>query len=139
MKYVYAAVFEPEPSKEVKGNILYNVSFPDLDCFTCGESLNDAIYMARDALCLHLYHMEQDRLPIPAATPPQDIKTIDGTFITAIDVDTEYYKRFYDNKSVRKSLTIPAWLNTEAEKSKVNFSSVLQDALKERLQLAEAR
>jgi len=139
MKYVYAAIFEPELSKETEGKILYSVSFPDLDCHTCGESLNDAIYMARDVLCLHLYHMEQERKPIPTATPPQDIKTADGLFVSAIDVDTEFYKRFYDNKAVRKTITIPAWLNTEADKLGVNFSQTLQTALKEKLQLTEAK
>jgi len=139
MKYVYTAVFEPEPSKETVGKMLYNVSFPDLDCHTCGESLNDAICMARDVLCLHLYHMEQEGKPIPVATPPQAIKVITGAFVSAIDVDTEFYKRFYDNKAVRKSITIPAWLNAEAEKSNVNFSQTLQTALKEKLQLVNTK
>jgi len=135
MKYTYTAVFKPEPSEEIKGAVLYGVSFPDLPCHTCGNDLTHAIEMAQDALCLLLYHREQDGKDIPIPTLPQDIKTGGDEFITAISVDTEEYKRFYSSQAVRKSLTIPAWLNTEAEKAHINFSSVLQKALKQELQL----
>ncbi|MCL2141127.1 MAG: type II toxin-antitoxin system HicB family antitoxin [Dehalococcoidia bacterium] len=138
MKYVYIAVFTPEPSKTNKN--LLSVRFPDLLDYTsgtCGDNLQDAIYMAKDLLCMCLYQMERDGNTVPTATSPQDIKIADGEFISAIDVDTEFYRRLNANKAVRKTLTIPSWLNTEAEKAHVNFSSVLQSALKEHLKVAE--
>ena len=132
MKYVYTAVFNLE-----HGTVeTYNVTFPDLPgCHTFGESLNDAIEMAQDALCLWLYHMEQGKEEIPAATPPAKVKVTGEDFVTAVSVDTEYYHRFYSNKLVKKTLNIPMWLNDEAVRADVNFSGILQDALKAHLQI----
>jgi len=136
MKYVYTAVFTPEPSKETEGKTLYCVEFPDLGCHTCGQDLSNALDMAKDVLCLHLYELEQEGKPIPAATLPQNIKVRKGEFLTAVDVDTEFYVKFYEKKAVKKTLTIPSWLNQRAETANINFSKVLQKALKEELQLA---
>ena len=133
MKYVYTAVFSPEP----ENNNALNVDFPDLpSCFTCGDGLDDAIKMAKDVLCLRLYGMEQESEPIPAATSPQNIETDPGEFITAIAVDTDDYRRYYENKAVKKTLTIPMWLNQKAEDANINFSQTLQKALKEELKLS---
>lgn len=97
MKYVYTAVFTPEPGDNNKN--LLSVYFPDLPtCHTCGDDLSDALEMAKDVLCLHLYRMEEGDggllLP-PDPTPPQNIKVEDGSFISAIAVDTNYYRKFY--------------------------------------------
>jgi predicted RNase H-like HicB family nuclease len=130
MKYVYTAIFNPEGEA-------YNVHFPDLPgCHTCGDSLGDAIEMAQDALCLWLYHQEQEGRVIPDATNPQKIKTNGGDFATAISVDTDDYRRFYESKLIKKTLNIPSWLNAKAEAANVNFSQVLQKALKSELNLA---
>jgi predicted RNase H-like HicB family nuclease len=127
MKYAYTAVFTPEEGG-------YSVDFPDLQgCYTCGDDMPDAIDMAQDALCLMLYSLEQDEKPIPKASRPQDIKIGDNQFTSVIAVDTDTYRRFYENKSVKKTLTIPMWLNERAEQENVNFSGVLQAALKELL------
>jgi len=91
----------------------------------------DAIYMAQDALCLMLYDMEQDAAEIPNACEPQNVKTSNNQFSSVIAVDTETYRRFYETKSVKKTLTIPMWLNERAEQANINFSGVLQSALKE--------
>jgi len=132
MKYVYTAVFNLEPGTEET----YNVSFPDLPgCHTFGENLNDAIEMAQDALCLWLYNMEQEEKTIPVATPPKKVKVTGEDFVTAVSVDTEYYHRFYSNKLVKKTLNIPMWLNEQAMKAEVNFSALLQDALKAHLRI----
>ena len=132
MKYAYTAIFTPEDDGA------FSVHFPDLPgCNTCGDGLADAIKMAGDALCLFLYDMEKDKTAIPPATPPQDVKTIGNDFTTAIAVDTDYYKRYYDNKAVKKTLTIPAWLNKEAEEANINFSQTLQKALIQELDIAE--
>jgi len=125
MKYTYSAVFTPEE------NGLFNVNFPDLkNCYTSGDDIADAIYMAQDVLCLTLYDMEQDNIPIPKPSKPQDIKTTNEQFASVIAVDTETYRRFYENKSVKKTLTIPMWLNERAEKENINFSQILQQGLK---------
>jgi predicted RNase H-like HicB family nuclease len=132
MKYVFTAIFSPEPDDD---NAI-NVSFPDLPgCYTCGDSLEDAIAMAKDALCLWLYDKEQTGASIPVATSPQKINPQGNDFITAIAVDTNFYKRFYENKAVKKTLTIPSWLNKEAEEANINFSQILQTALKNELHL----
>ena len=134
MKYVYTAIFSLEPGTAET----YNVSFPDLPgCHTFGENLNDAIDMAQDALCLWLYDAEQRGEPIPNATPPAKVKVTGDDFVTAISVDTEFYRRFYSNKLVKKTLNIPMWLNERAMQEEVNFSGILQDALKTHLQIQE--
>jgi len=130
MKYAYTAVFTPEK----KG--LFSVNFPDLEgCYTSGDNIANAVYMAQDVLCLTLYDLEQNKKPIPKASNPCTINIADGEFISVIAVDTEFYRRFYENKSVKKTLTIPMWLNERAERENINFSGVLQAALKERLHL----
>ena len=129
MKYVYVAVFNLEDDG-------YTVYFPDLPgCHTCGGNLSDAINMAQDVLCLWLYHHEQESKSIPPATHPNKIQTGDGDFTTAISVDTDDYRRFYENKLVKKNLNIPSWLNAKAEAANINFSKVLQKALKAELKL----
>jgi predicted RNase H-like HicB family nuclease/post-segregation antitoxin (ccd killing protein) len=133
MRYVYTAIFSPESDNKDA----LNVNFPDLPgCHTCGDGLDDAIKMAEDVLCLCLYDMEQESKPIPVATPPQGVKTEVGEFITAISVDTDNYRRFYENKAIKKTLTIPMWLNEKAEAANINFSQTLQKALKEELKLS---
>jgi len=132
MKYAYTAIFTPEE------NGLYSVSFPDLPgCYTSGDDMSDAVYMAQDVLNLTLYDLEQDNKPIPKASKPQDLSTSGEQFTSVIAVDTDTYRRFYENKSVKKTLTIPMWLNERAEQANVNFSGVLQSALKELLHVQE--
>jgi len=130
MKYAFTAIFTPED------NGLINVVFPDLQgCSTSGDDMSDAIFMAQDVLNLTLYDMEQDGKQIPDASRPQDIKVTDNQFTSIIAVDTEKYRRFYENKSVKKTLSIPSWLNEQAESENINFSKVLQTALKQKLNL----
>lgn len=126
-KYIYPAVFEKEDDQ-------YAISFPDLpNCFTQGEDLQDALEMAQDALCLVLYHMEKEGKEIPAATDIKKIEVSDNAFVTLIDCDTFEYEKFYKSKAVKKTLTIPEWLNDMAVKENINFSNVLQNALMEQL------
>jgi hypothetical protein len=96
-----------------------------------------AVYMAQDVLNLTLYDLEQDKKPIPAASKPRDIKTTGGQFTSVVAVDTETYRRFYENKAVKKTLTIPMWLNECAERANINFSGILQEALKAHLHIQE--
>jgi len=130
MKYVYPAIFTPEEEG------MYSVRFPDLEgCHTCGSSIDDAIFMAEDACCLTLYDLEVEGKAIPEATPINDVKKKKREFVSLIRCDTDYYKRFYKSKAVKKTLSIPEWLNEAATEAGLNFSQVLQDGLKKQLNL----
>lgn len=133
MLSIYPAIFY----KEKNG---YSVIFPDLNYLsTCGENLNDAMEMAIDCLAGYLYtaKLDDDKLPMPSKI--DDIQPIDiantigfdgkDSFINLISVDLEDYAKTHFNKSVKKTLTIPEWLNREATKKNINFSKVLQEAL----------
>ncbi len=127
-KYLYQAIFKKE------NNGQYSVDFPDIpQCYTCGDNLQDAYEAARDVLCMRLYDMEEsgEKIPEPSKEPiaPPD----KDSMVSLVDCDTIEYRRLYDNKAVKKTLTIPAWLNTMAEREGVNFSSVLQNALRSEL------
>lgn len=126
MKYVYPAIFTEEQDG------MYSVIFPDFEsCYTSGETLAHAIEMASDVLAITLYDMEEDNIPIPTPSKIDAIKTND--IVSLIACDTIEYRKLYDNKAVKKTLTIPNWLNTEAEKRDINFSSVLKEALIEKI------
>ena len=131
MKYAFAGVFTQEEGGA------YSVRFPDIPfCNTSGDDLPDAVYMAQDALCLCLYDMEQDGKAIPAPSSTRAIAVGENEFVSVVAVDTETYRRFYENKSVKKTLTIPMWLNEQAERANINFSQTLQRALRDQLHLA---
>lgn len=128
-KYIYPAIFEPEESG-------ISVYFPDIQgCYTSGETLEEAMNMAEDALCLMLYDMEEDHREIPTPSTLEQVKTgiKDNSFVSLVKCDTLFYRKYYKEKSVRKTLTIPAWLNDLALKQQINFSQVLQSALKHEL------
>lgn len=134
MKYAYTAIFTPEE------NGLYSVSFPDLKgCYTSGDDMVNAVYMAQDVLNLTLYDLEQDNKSIPKASKPHEISISGEQFTSLIAVDTDAYRRFYESKSIKKTLTIPMWLNERAEQANINFSGVLQSALKELLHVQELK
>ena len=130
MKYAYPAIIQAEADG------LYSVEFPDIDgCVTSGSSLPDAIQMAEDALCLMLYDMEESGEAIPAPSDPKAVQAGTDALVSLVCCDTIEYRKLNNNKAVKKTLTIPAWLNTLAERADLNFSSVLQDALKLRLDI----
>lgn len=129
-KYVYPAVFTPE----AEGG--YSIHFPDLEgCCTQGEDLADGLAMANDVLCLTLYGLEEENQSIPSASSQKEVILEGDQFVTLVACDTLEYRKFYDNKAVKKTLTIPSWLNTMAERQDINFSAVLQSALKAQLGL----
>lgn len=123
-KYVYPAVFTPEAEGA------FSVEFRDLEgCYTCGDTLEHAIEMAEDALSLVLYEYEADNRETPAPSKVTDIKVGEKQFVSLIVGDTLEYRKRYNKKSVRKNVTIPQWLNEEAERLNFNFSQILQEAL----------
>ena len=127
--YMYPAVFTPDK----KGK--YSIRFPDIEnCFTCGDDREDGMLMAEDALALMIYtNYEEKDEPAPEATPIEEIKLGKHEFATYIVCDTTRYRRKFGTKAVKKTLSIPEWLNDAAIKENINFSQVLQEALKERL------
>ena len=128
-KYVYPAVFTPEDTG-------YSVYFPDLEgCYTCGDDLQDALMMAGDVLAFYLYDEEAAGHLIPQASAAENIKIQKGEFVNYIACDTIEYAKRHNNKAVKKTLTIPEWLNEAAVKAGVNFSQVLQEALMERIKM----
>lgn len=124
----------------------YSVVFPDLsDLSTCGETLDEALRMAVDCLAGYLYWLKKDGEPAPAPSSVDAIRladvaaelevSMDGAFVNIITVDVEEYAKTHFEKAVKKTLTIPAWLNTAALEQNINFSQVLQDALKAQLHM----
>lgn len=131
MKYVYPAVFHPEP----EGG--YSVYFPDVkQGATQGEAIAECIEMAEDFLCFALYDMEEEGKKIPDASNIKRLQVGPDDIVTLISVDTDTYRRFYENKLVKKTLNIPSWLNKRAEAANINFSQTLQKALKEELHIS---
>ncbi len=131
-KYVYPAIF----TYETDGG--YSALFPDFEsCYTCGDNMPHVLEMAEDILCLTLYDMEKEGKTIPAPSDSKALKTEDNETVSLVGCDTEFYRRFYENKAVKKTLTIPMWLNEQAERANINFSQTLQRALKEELHIAQ--
>ncbi|MCI9437610.1 MAG: type II toxin-antitoxin system HicB family antitoxin [Lachnospiraceae bacterium] len=127
-KYIYPAIFTPEANGQ------FSICFPDIEnCFTCGDSLEDGINMAEDVLSLMLTHFEDEGRIIPNASAINDLTTENNAFATYITCDTTAYRRLMNNTAVKKTLTIPSWLNDSAIAAGLNFSQVLQDALKQQL------
>ena len=122
MKYVYPVIFE---EAEEGG---YNVTVPDIPgTFTCGDDMADAIYMAEDVIAMMLADYEDEKKTIPVPSKIEDIKT-DG-IVSLVVADTDEWRKLVDNRAVKKTLSIPSWLNAKAEKAGINFSQVLQEAL----------
>ena len=122
----------------------YLVFVPDLDIYTEGKSLADAIEMARDSIGLKGITMEDDGLELPEPSSSEKAlekahKDADEIFdyssglLTFVDVDFYEYRLKNDNKMVRRNVTLPCWLNYEADKAQLNVSKVLQEALKKAL------
>lgn len=126
--YLYPAYFRHVDSGG------YSVDFPDLPgCISVGDTLEEALTMAREALSLHLYGMIDDGDAIPAASDPTMLPNEPGAFISPVEGRPDMVRDEIRNHAVKKTLTIPYWLDEEAKQAGINFSQVLQDALKERI------
>ena len=112
----------------------YCVEVPDLSIHTQGEDLGDALYMAQDAIEMMGVYLQDEKEPIPV---PSDISEVTANVAeeikTLVAVDFDAYRRKTEKKVVKKTLTIPSWLNVEAEAAGINFSATLQEALKTKL------
>lgn len=139
MKQVY-----PTFIAEYKGNFLVYV--PDMDIYTEGKNMADAIEMARDAIGLKGIDYEDDgkELPVPSTVDEaikkakEDTEVFDYSIgiLTLVDIDFLEYRKRMENKTVRRNVTLPNWLNVEAEKAHINVSRVLQEALMAKLNVS---
>ena len=126
--YIFPCIFIYKES----GGI--GVNFPDLDgCISYGEDEMEACRNAKEALSLHLFGMEQDNDEIPTPSKIKDIEVESHESILMVEVYMPPFRAKQENKFIKKTLTIPHWLNIEAERAEVNFSQLLQTSLKEHL------
>ena len=128
-RYFYPAVFTYEPGQEIA------VDFPDLKCATSGTNDNDALLSARELLGCVLYGLEEDGEEIPAPTPLANVNIQPNERAVLIDVYMPSIRQANINRSVNRTVNLPAWLNAAALERNINFSQVLQDALKAQLHL----
>lgn len=129
-RYIYPAVFTYyEPGKEIA------VDFPDLKAATSGIDEEDAFFSARELLGGRLAILEEDGEEIPAPSPLSEIPLEKNERSVLIDVYMPSIRMAQVNRSVNRTVTLPAWLNTVALEHNVNFSQILQDALKTQLHL----
>ena len=126
-RYFYPAVFTYEEGQEIA------VFFPDLDVATRGENEDDALLSARELLGVVLSGLEEDGEVIPKASSLRDVVVEENEKVVLIDVFMPSYRMANVNRSVNRTVTLPAWLNAAALEVNLNFSQVLQEALKEKL------
>ena len=126
-RYYYPAIFTYEDGQEIA------VEFPDLDVATSGTNDEDALLSARELLGIVMYGLEDDGAEIPTPTPISKIRLEDNQQASLIDVYMPSIRMANVNRSVNRTVTLPAWLNAAALERNINFSQVLQDALKEKV------
>lgn len=130
MKIYYPMVF----CKEEDGG--FSVYSPDIrGCNTQGDTLEEAVGMAQEAIGICLEDAIKNGYQLPQASEPDIIHAGPDESVVFVEFDPAEYMRKYDTRAVKKTLTIPAWMNTAAERAGINFSAVLQNALKKELRL----
>lgn len=123
MRYTYTAIFKEKDGK-------FYARVPDLPgCITTGKTLSDAIDQMVDAMSAWLCVAEDEGIPIPAPTPQAKISYASDEELSLVNADTLKYRALTDTKSVRKNVSLPAWLSKIADKRHFNCSQILQDAL----------
>jgi predicted RNase H-like HicB family nuclease len=128
MKYAYPACFYQEGDKR------YSVVFADFELATYGNDLADAMYMAADAAAGRILSMLNDGEKLPEPSNIKKVKPDDSSgFVSMVCIDLDSLKANHDESLVKKTLTIPSWLNKAAEKKQINFSSTLKEALIEKI------
>jgi len=137
MTVVYPVVFTE--TKDEKDTVL--VSIPDLNGFTEGYGIADAIAMAKDYIGNALCSMKDADFPAPSRIADVNVSAGEfagagAPFASLVDVDIEFFRRKEKSRMVRRNITLPQWLDELATEAKINVSAVVQDALKERLQTA---
>jgi predicted RNase H-like HicB family nuclease len=128
-RYFYPAIFTYENGKEIA------VVFPDLDCATSGNDDDTAFLSARELLGSILYGLEEDGKEVPEPTSLSQIEAQKNERVVLIDVYMPSIRMAQVNRSVNRTVTLPAWLNAKALEHEINFSQVLQEALKMHLNI----
>lgn len=128
-RYIYPAIFTYEENKEIA------IYFPDLDVATSGTNDADALTSARELLGCVMYGLEEDKEEIPAPSKLNSIYITPEQKAVLIDVYMPSIRQANINKSVSRTVTLPAWLNAAALERNMNFSQILQDALKAQLHM----
>lgn len=126
-RYIYPAVFTYEDGQEIA------VVFPDLDAATSGENDENALFSARELLGCVMFGREEDGEEIPSPTPLAQVACEANERVVLVDVYMPSVRMAQVNRSVNRTVTLPAWLNAAAQERNINFSQVLQDGLKQRL------
>ena len=126
-RYVFPAVFTYEEGQNIA------IVFPDLECASSAENDEDALFTARELLGCVICGLEEDGESIPKPTPLAEVRLAPNERACLIDVFMPVYRLTRVHKSVNRTVTLPAWLNAEALEHKINFSQVLQEALKVQL------
>lgn len=128
MKTTYPIIVRPQDKTGYRF-----VEIPDFEGFTQGKDLNECIEMAQDYINLKVMEFEDENKEVPQATDINEIKHDGDTIVTLVAIDTVQYRQENSSRPVKKTLTIPMWLNNKAERNNVNFSKTLQNALIEQL------
>lgn len=132
-RYVYPAIFDYAADG-------ISIEFPDLPgCLPCAQITEEALSNAREALALHLYGMEQDGDTIPEPRPFNELRAGENQAVVLIDVWMPPFRDEMEQRAIKKTLTIPKWLDDLAQENHVNFSHLLQDALREYLGVTDRR
>lgn len=127
-RYIYPAVFDPG---EEHG---YCITFPDLPGIVSeGDNIEHSLAMAKEALELHLYGLEEDGEEFPVPSDPSRLPAPAGGFVSLVEANMPIFREKMANRSVNATVTMPRWLKALADREKINFSHVLQSGLKERL------
>lgn len=127
-KLFYPAIFH----KAEEGG--YWITFPDIpECMTQGDDMEHAYEMAVDALGFAIISRKAEKEEIPSASNPFDVEVGNDEFCVVVEFDILAYKKRTNSKAVKKTLSIPEWLNEEAMALGVNFSQVLQEALMQKI------
>ena len=130
MKKWYPAIVTHQPPEEGFPAGCYSVDFPGMDaCYTFGATMEEALEMAEDVLNLRMVEAEDAGEKIPAPPSLESIKVPPSSCLTLIQVDTLAYRKRNDTRAVKKTLSIPRWLDTLAQKKNINFSNLLQRAM----------
>jgi len=132
MKTAYPVIFKKSPNG-------YVAHAPDFPLDTQGNDFADAIEMARDAIGIIGIDMEDDNIPLPKPSDPEQIKCNKNEIVSMVDIDFLEYRIANERRTVRRNVSLPSWLNTEADKAGINVSALLQTALKQELQVGEPR
>ena len=130
MKLVYPAIFYTD-----ENGTGYTVEIPDLKgCTTEGDTLADAILMGTDAACGWLLDELEDGHPLPTATDTSELKVSNKGFINLLVLDMDSYSEKFGKKSVRKNITIPAYMDTYIETHNISISKLVQDSITDKMQ-----